>query len=53
MVKYPRTPHLAGSRLQPGDEDLAQVPFAAVRGVGLAADYHARVEMVALEAPRT
>jgi hypothetical protein len=30
--KYPRTPHLAGSRLQPGDEDLAQVPFAALAG---------------------
>ena len=22
LKKYPRTPHLAGSRLQPGDEDL-------------------------------
>ncbi len=32
IVKYPRTPHLAGSRLQPGDEDLAQVPFARLRG---------------------
>lgn len=32
IVKYPRTPHLAGSRLQPGDEDLAQVPFAQLRG---------------------
>lgn len=30
--KYPRTPHLAGSRLQPGDEDLAQVPLDALRG---------------------
>lgn len=30
--KYPRTPHLAGSRLQPGDEDLAQVPLAELRG---------------------
>ena len=30
--KYPRTPHLEGSRLQPGDEDLSQVPFSAVRG---------------------
>jgi hypothetical protein len=30
--KYPRTLHLAGSRLQPGDDDLAQVPFAAMRG---------------------
>lgn len=32
LLKYPRTPHLAGSRLQPGDEDLDQVPFEAVRG---------------------
>jgi hypothetical protein len=32
VVKYPRTPHLAGSRLQPGDADLAQVPFAQIRG---------------------
>ncbi|MCA9550194.1 MAG: RNA ligase family protein [Myxococcales bacterium] len=32
MKKYPRTPHLAGSRLQPGDEDLDQVPFAELAG---------------------
>lgn len=32
LKKYPRTPHLEGSRLQPGDEDLSQVPFSAVRG---------------------
>ena len=25
LKKYPRTPHLEGSRLQPGDEDLSQV----------------------------
>ncbi len=30
--KYPRTPHLEGSRLQPGDHDLAQTPLAALRG---------------------
>lgn len=30
--KYPRTPHLEGSRLQPGDEDLASIPLAALRG---------------------
>ena len=30
--KYPRTPHIEGSRLQPGDEDLRQIPFEAVRG---------------------
>ncbi|MBR6705345.1 MAG: RNA ligase family protein [Clostridia bacterium] len=29
--KYPRTPHLEGSRLQPGDEDLSQIPFEAIR----------------------
>jgi len=32
VFKYPRTPHLAGSRLQPGDADLDQVPFAQIRG---------------------
>lgn len=32
IVKYPRTPHLEGSRLQPGDEDLAAVPLARLRG---------------------
>ena len=30
--KYPRTPHLEGSRLQPGDEDLSQIPFSAIAG---------------------
>lgn len=30
--KYPRTPHLEGSRLQPGDEDLSQVRFATIAG---------------------
>src|SRR5262245_1610883 len=30
--KYPRTRHLEGSRLQPGDEDLDSAPFRAVRG---------------------
>ena len=32
MIKYPRTHHLQGSRLQPGDEDLSQVPFEAIFG---------------------
>lgn len=27
LVKYPRTRHIAGSKLQPGDEDLSQVPI--------------------------
>ena len=30
--KYPRTQHLEGSRLQPGDADLDQVPLEALRG---------------------
>lgn len=32
LIKYPRTPHLSGSRLQPGDEDLSQIPFSDIRG---------------------
>lgn len=33
--KYPRTQHIEGSRLQEGDEDLSQVPFADIRGLNL------------------
>lgn len=32
MHKYPRTPHIEGSRKQPGDEDLDSVPFATIAG---------------------
>lgn len=32
IIKYPRTKHLEGSRLQPGDEDLSQIPFTAILG---------------------
>ena len=32
IVKYPRTQHLEGSRLQVGDEDLSQVPFSCILG---------------------
>jgi hypothetical protein len=32
IAKYPRTPHLEGSRLQPGDHDLEAVPLAELRG---------------------
>lgn len=32
MQKYPRTQHLKGSRLQPGDEDLEAVPFRDLQG---------------------
>lgn len=35
MIKYPRTPHIQGSRLQFGDEDLSQIPFASIAGVPL------------------
>jgi len=32
LIKYPRTPHLEGSRLQPGDHDLQALPFGSIRG---------------------
>ncbi len=32
IVKFPRTPHIEGSRLQPGDEDLASKPFSDLVG---------------------
>ena len=32
ILKYPRTPHLEGSRLQPGDEDLSQISFSEIAG---------------------
>jgi hypothetical protein len=32
MLKFPRTQHLEGSRLQAGDEDLAQVRFEEIAG---------------------
>jgi hypothetical protein len=32
LLKYPRTPHLAGSNLQPGDFDLSQVDLAELAG---------------------
>lgn len=32
IIKYPRTPHIEGSRLQPGDEDLLQIPFEQIAG---------------------
>ncbi|NES21958.1 MAG: RNA ligase family protein, partial [Symploca sp. SIO3E6] len=31
IYKYPRTHHIQGSRLQPGDEDLNSVPFRAIQ----------------------
>lgn len=32
IIKYPRTQHLEGSRLQQGDEDLSQIPFKNIKG---------------------
>lgn len=32
ILKYPRTRHVEGSRLQPGDHDLDAVPLSALRG---------------------
>ena len=32
IIKYPRTQHIEGSRLQAGDEDLSQLPFEAFLG---------------------
>jgi hypothetical protein len=32
ILKYPRTPHLEGSRLQPGDEGQAHVRLATLQG---------------------
>jgi hypothetical protein len=32
IYKYPRTQHIQGSRLQPGDEDLESVPFDQIAG---------------------
>ena len=32
FIKYPRTPHLAGSRLQPGDDTSGQIPVSSLSG---------------------
>lgn len=32
IIKYPRTKHLEGSRLQKGDEDLKKIPFNMIKG---------------------
>ncbi len=32
IFKYPRTHHLEGSRFQPGDEELACIPFSQIAG---------------------
>ena len=33
ILKYPRTPHIAGSGIQPGDEDLNAVAREALQGL--------------------
>lgn len=38
MIKYPRTRHLQGSRLQPGDEDLSQVDLKSLVGRHIVAE---------------
>ena len=35
IYKYPRTEHIVGSKLQPGDEDMVNVPFSKIRGRNL------------------
>ena len=32
IIKYPRTQHIEGSALQPGDHDLQQIPIQELRG---------------------
>lgn len=32
LLKYPRTPHLEGSRLQEGDDGSDQIPYSALKG---------------------
>lgn len=32
FIKYPRTPHLCGSRLQPGDETTGQISISSLQG---------------------
>ena len=38
LIKYPRTPHIEGSRLQAGDEDLSQIPFSSIKGKFIVAE---------------
>jgi hypothetical protein len=38
LKKYPRTPHLEGSRLQPGDEGYEHVPYKELAGCYLVAE---------------
>jgi hypothetical protein len=38
LYKYPRTPHVEGSRFQPGDDDLDCAPFADLQGQYIVAE---------------
>ena len=38
LLKYPRTPHLEGSRLQPGDSTDGQVPYSSIVGKNMVAE---------------
>ncbi|MEZ5400963.1 MAG: RNA ligase family protein [Bryobacteraceae bacterium] len=38
ILKFPRTPHLMGSRIQPGDEDFAVISVDALAGLQLVAE---------------
>ena len=33
ILKYPRTPHMEGSKLQPGDDGSDQIPIAEIRAI--------------------
>jgi len=38
LYKYPRTPHVEGSRFQPGDDDLDCAPFSDLQGKHIAVE---------------
>lgn len=38
LLKYPRTAHLEGSRLQPGDEGSGHTPFSALEGLHIVSE---------------
>lgn len=31
IIKYPKTPHIEGSKMQKGDEDLSKIPFSKIK----------------------
>ena len=31
IIKYPKTPHIEGSKMQKGDEDLSKIPFSNIK----------------------